>query len=106
MWVVLKPTSNATERYYTRLKIMKLKVKGMICPQCGDNAWVYPGRRRLYSGWQGHFYFCACYRCHEAYLILFDQDCKFVAVVPNDGISERSGTLTQAGQLEAGEIPF
>lgn len=85
---------------------MRLKVVGMICPQCGEQAHVYPGRRRLYSGWLGHFYFCACYWCHQAYLILFDQDCKFVAIVPNDGITERSGTLTAAGELQSEEIPF
>lgn len=87
---------------------MKLKFLGHICPTCGDacSFWGPNTRRQKLSGWMGYYYWSVCYRCHEAYLVLFNHDRKFIAIVPNGGQSELSGVLTHAGQLEPDEIPF
>jgi len=91
---------------------MKLKFIGHICPGCGANCEVqsYHGRGRRLSNpsWLGYYLWSACYTCHIAYLILFDQNKRFIGIMDNEGHSERSGILVQAGerQTDPDEIPF
>lgn len=94
---------------------------GHICPECGGECRVdsfYTGRgigeakkRRDSSGWMGFHYWSCCYSCHLAYLILFDQERRFVGIVPNGGdeaFSERSGVMYRAGErgVDFDEISF
>lgn len=99
---------------------MKLKFVGHLCPECGGECQTdsfYTGRavgqarkRRETSGFLGYHYWSCCYRCHLAYLLLFDQDRRFIGIVPNGHLvaSEHEGTMYQAGRrdFEADEIPF
>jgi len=99
---------------------MRLKFVGHICPECGGECAVdefYTGRgvgeakkRRESSGWSGFYYWSCCYRCHLAYLILFDQTRRFIGIVPNGdyAVTETDGTMYQAGRrdFDVDEIPF
>ncbi len=87
---------------------MRLKAIGHICPECGGECREDLRKRWRYPGWMGFCYWSACYSCHIGYLILFDDKERFVTIVPNDGVTIDSGTLTQAGTIEPepGDIPF
>lgn len=99
---------------------MRLRFVGHLCPECGGACRVdrwYTGtvppstrKERETSGWLGYHYWSCCYRCHLAYLLLFDQDRRFIGIVPNgdNAISEADGTMYQAGghEPDLDEIPF
>lgn len=90
---------------------MKLRFVGAICPDCGEisgiDEWYGPQpRRRTHSGWSGYYYTVTF--CCGIYLILFDENRRFVGVVPNHGHTEESGILVGGGerQRDVDEIPF
>ena len=95
---------------------MKLKCRGHICPECGEECFIearfsrFKRMKRRSSGWLGFHYWSCCYRCHWAYLILFDDNSRFVGIVPNgpDAVTELEGTMYEAGQYryDDQEIPF
>jgi len=82
---------------------MKLRIKGVICLQCGDIAGVVTMARNRRNQWLGHIRMCRCWDCYVDYEILFDPDGALVSVFPSRTDED---FMSSGGGIEPGEIPF
>ncbi len=86
---------------------MKLKVVGLICIECGEHVGTQYRASDTEGCWMGHVRHFHCYVCKRGYLLLFDEQRRFVSVLigPFPWADLRSAGMTEYEPRD-GDIPF